>query len=80
MLDDLRREADASLSQLESEALPKGSLDIEPQVRDDRLFGMTPLQRLILAVMLLLITLLIGSFCLLVTGKVVPPGMFWAAG
>lgn len=76
MLDDLRREADASLSQLEAEGLQQESLDFETKARDGRLFGMTAMQRFILALMLLFITLLIGTFCLLVTEKVVPPGLF----
>ncbi len=76
MLDDLRREADASLSELEKEAPPRESLDLEPKAASGHLFGMTALQRFILAIMLFIITLLVGSFCLLVTERVVLPGVF----
>jgi hypothetical protein len=39
----------------------------------DRLLGMTPSQRFVIAVMLLLMTLIMSSLCLLVTQKVALP-------
>jgi hypothetical protein len=35
--------------------------------------GMTAVQRFIIAVMLLMMTCLLGTFCLLVTQRIVPP-------
>ncbi len=40
------------------------------------LLGMTPVQRFVLASMLLVITILLGVLFLLVTSKIVPPSMF----
>jgi hypothetical protein len=41
-----------------------------------RFLGMTPSQRFIIALILLVITCLLSTFCLLVTGKVVLPVSF----
>jgi hypothetical protein len=38
--------------------------------------GMTPVQRFILAFMLLIITTMLGVLFLLVTSKIVPPSMY----
>lgn len=39
--------------------------------------GITPAQRFIIAAMILLMTCLLGTFCLVVTGKIVPPGLLF---
>jgi hypothetical protein len=39
----------------------------------DKMTGMTPRQRFVLAVMLLIMVCLLGMMLLLVTGKVIPP-------
>ena len=39
----------------------------------DKMTGMTPRQRFVLAVMLLIMVCLLGTMLLLVTGKVIPP-------
>jgi hypothetical protein len=66
MFDDLRREADATPYDEE-----------DPYKMDDHqkpfLLGMTPAQRFIVVLMLLMITCLISAFALLVTEKVVLP-------
>jgi hypothetical protein len=73
MFDDLRQQANQS---------PLGQPEEEPDVYDmkeataqprDRLLGMTPAQRFVIAVMLLMMTLILGSLCLLVTEKIFLP-------
>ena len=69
MLDDFRSQADTPFF----EDTPPEEVSYETQTRRDFL-GMTPIQRFVIAIFLLLITLLLSSFCLLVTGKLVFPG------
>ena len=66
MLDDLRRDADTT--PYEEEDLY--ALEERPK---PYFLGMSPAQRLVVAVMLLVITCLIGAFALLVTEKIVLP-------
>ena len=72
MLDDFRKQADTPSFFEEEEKAPQ---DYEEEiVRTKRyLFGMSPVQRFVIAVMLFLIVFLVGSFALLVTEKVVLP-------
>jgi hypothetical protein len=70
MLDDFRSQADTPF--FEEDAKPE-ELSYEIETRREFL-GMSPFQRFVIAVMLLLITVLLSSFCLLVTGKVAFPG------
>ena len=65
MLDDFRSQADTPFF----EDTPPEEVRYETQTRRDYL-GMSPVQRFVIAILLLLITLLLSSFCLLVTGKV----------
>ena len=44
-----------------------------PRRSSQRILGMTAPQRFVIAVLLLMMTCILGSFCLLVTNKVVPP-------
>lgn len=67
MLDDLRQQADTT--PFEAEA----SKQWVPPRR--HFLGMTPFQRFVIALMLLFITCLLSSFCLLVTEKIVIPGL-----
>jgi hypothetical protein len=70
MLDDLRQQASELFDQEEPPA---------PQAAPrppTRLLGMTPFQAFIVALMLLVITCLLSSFCLLATGRVVPPFLY----
>jgi hypothetical protein len=72
MLDDLRRQADeVEYDELDSQELP-GSVERDP---DERFLGLTPIQRFFIALLLLVITILVGLLCLLVTGKIMPPAM-----
>ena len=75
MLDELREQADQS-SLLEDEEDSAAAYFRRRYQTDRPLFGMTAGQRLILAAMLLLMTVILGSFCLLVTQRVVPPILF----
>lgn len=68
MFEDLR--AQASVSFEEEEETPVE--EMPRQVRRQFL-GMTPVQRFVISLMLLLITCILGAFFLLVMEKVVPP-------
>ncbi len=71
MLDEFRKQASESMS----EEPPPETFDEAPQdVRSrGKLFGMTPVQRFVIALILLILALLLGTFCLLITEKVFPP-------
>ncbi len=71
MLDDLRNTAASSYPE---EAIPP-----EPETKSERrrresgpFLGMTPAQRLVIVLMLFILTCVLGTLCLLLTGKVVP--------
>ena len=68
MLDDFRDSGDF-LEDEEAEISPKS---IEPE-DNGLLFGMTPTQRFVLAMLFFLSMCLVGSFCLLVTDKIALP-------
>jgi hypothetical protein len=44
-----------------------------PRRSSQRILGMTAPQRFVIALLLLMMTCILGTFCLLVTGKVLPP-------
>jgi hypothetical protein len=71
MLDDFRDEANAS------PYFKDESREIFEEVKSvrhrERLLGMTAAQRLVIAVMLLMMTCIVGGLMLLVFQKVVPP-------
>ncbi len=67
MIDDLREQA-SELAIDENEPAVSGT-----QTYQDIILGMTPAQRFIIAVMLLMTTCLVSAFCLLVTGKIALP-------
>lgn len=70
MLDDFREQASASPFFDEDEE----AASIEQPQAPQRLFlGMTAGQRLVIAMLLLAITCLLSTFCLLVTEKIVLP-------
>jgi len=72
MLEDLR-DTEADLFD-ESEAPEEGEAEAAlPEPRDS--WGMTPVQRFVLAVMFLMMICLLGSMCLLVTERVWLPWM-----
>lgn len=68
MLDDFREQAKTSVFQEEEDP----NLERAEQL-EKHFLGMTPLQRFLIAVMVLLIISILGVFFLLVTGKVVLP-------
>ena len=69
MLDDFLREDDASsfLDEVAEAPTPQLELPEEPQVG---LLGMTAGQRFVIAVMFFFMVVIIGAFCLLVTGSI----------
>ena len=67
-LDDFRESGDF----LEDEE-PETSAPASKTTEDELLFGMTPVQRFVLAVLFFLSMCMLGSFCLLVTDKIALP-------
>jgi len=72
MLDDFREQASFDEPEGEAETEAKPSRPAQPQ---GRFLGMTPLQRFIIAAMLLALTCLFSALSLLVTQRVVPQFM-----
>ena len=71
MFDNLRDDAAASF--YEDDTLPPEDLNIPVTPKrkpSGKLLGMTPMQRFILAVMLMFAVCTLGAMCLLVTGKI----------
>lgn len=68
MLDEFREDADTSMifEYEESESL-------ETPKKRRPFLGMTPVQRFVIALMLLVIACVLSSFCLIVTEKIVLP-------
>lgn len=75
MFEDLRKQVDESGSFNEG-----GDDDFDSmstyRYQQDHFLGMTPVQRFIIAVMLFLMVLISSAFCLLVTEKIIPPGLY----
>lgn len=71
MLEDFREQAE-STSFLDDEEAP-AFIEESPVERERKFLGMTPAQRFVIALMLLLMTFILSAFCLLVTEKVIPP-------
>ncbi len=74
MLDDFLREDDANsfLDEVEENKPPQLELPEEPQVG---FLGMTSGQRFVIAVMFFFMVVIIGAFCLLITGSIgIPVG------
>lgn len=68
MLDDLRKDAEeVDYEELGSQDL----LEAEPETVDHRFLGLSPIQRLVIALMVLVIVILLGILWLLVNGKIV---------
>ncbi|MFL7890817.1 MAG: hypothetical protein ACK2UM_13875 [Anaerolineales bacterium] len=74
MLDDFRDEANASpyFNDADTEYFD----EITPARRQGKFLGMTAGQRLVVAIMLLVMTCVVGSLALLVFEVVVPPAFF----
>jgi hypothetical protein len=68
MLDDLRNSATGN-----SDQPPQSSFRREPTRRSEPFLGMTPVQRFVLALLLFMMTCVLGAGCLVLTGKVFLP-------
>jgi hypothetical protein len=73
MFDDLRQQADQSAFEATPEEHDAFTMQESLTPSRDMLFGMTPVQRFVIAIMLFLMTLIMSSLCLLVTQKVSLP-------
>ncbi|MEA4909052.1 MAG: hypothetical protein GYA17_20815 [Chloroflexi bacterium] len=71
MFDDLRNSASSSYE--EEEFPPVEETTPTPPQRSGPLLGMSPQQRFLIALLVLLMTCILGSFCLLLTEKIVLP-------
>jgi hypothetical protein len=69
MFDDLRDQADDTDFQDENDVFSHRST----RSRSQFFLGMTPIQRFVIAVMLFMMASILGTFCLLVTEKVIFP-------
>ena len=69
MLDDIRRQADAAYKEEDYETGAGGSA---PGSKRSAL-RLGPFQRFFIALLLLMMACMLGSLCLLATGRVVPP-------
>ncbi|OJX38038.1 MAG: hypothetical protein BGO78_08350 [Chloroflexi bacterium 44-23] len=69
MIDDLRNSASDSYLEEEANQTP-----LAPSRKSGKNFlGMTAPQRFVLALLLLIAVIVLGSFCLLITGRIVLP-------
>ncbi|MAT45378.1 MAG: hypothetical protein CL609_23870 [Anaerolineaceae bacterium] len=66
MLDDLRNSAENSYTEVEP-------IPTDRPRRKKQFLGMTAVQRFVVALFLLIIVIVLGTFCLLATGKIVLP-------
>jgi hypothetical protein len=71
MLDDLRNPSEQPYGEnpIQADDFPQD--DIKPPT--PRFLGMTPFQRFVIVFLIFMLVCVLGSFCLLVTEKVVPP-------
>lgn len=68
MLDDFREQADTSMMFEDEETVALESIQ-----KQRPFLGMTPVQRFVIALMLLVIACVLSAFCLIVTEKIVLP-------
>lgn len=80
MFDDLRQQGEKPLADFEQPEEEQPALKRVARRRSrytqTRFLGMTAPQRFVIAVMLLMMTCLLGTFCLLVTQRIVPPFLY----
>ena len=69
MLEDLRNTAQESYLEEEARLAFEAS---QPKI-EKKIMGMTAVQRFIISIFLFIAVLVLGSFCLLVSGKVILP-------
>jgi len=73
MFDNLREDAASSLYEEEDTLFPEEETKAPPPKRkssNGKILGMTPVQRFIIAVMLMVAVCTLGTMCLLITGKI----------
>ena len=73
MFDNLRDDAASSLYEEEDTLFPEEEVIAKNPPRrktNGKLLGMTPVQRFIIAVMLMVAVCTLGTMCLLITGKI----------
>jgi hypothetical protein len=75
MFNDLRQQADDS-SSFDSEAENDFDSISSYRYTQRHFLGMTPAQRFIIALMLFIMVLIISTFCLFVTEKIIFPGFY----
>jgi len=76
MLDNLREDANTGSFFDDEDSFDFTEFEEQPAAPKKPLLGMTAAQRFALAVMLLLSTCMLGSFCLLITEKIVPAFLY----
>ena len=71
MFDNLRDDAESSFYEDDTQP-PNEEFDISARKRKSggKILGMTPIQRFIIAVMLMIAVCTLGAMCLLLTGKI----------
>ncbi|MEN8171605.1 MAG: hypothetical protein ABFS03_01860 [Chloroflexota bacterium] len=75
MLDDLREQSsEFDYTEEEGDAFDMGP-DEDPRAKKSYWLGMTPGQRFVIAVMLLMMTCMLSTFCLMVTERISLPFM-----
>lgn len=72
MFDDLRQSADFQEEQ-ERKQKPAPQRPVRRKTSQRQFLGMTPPQRFVVSLMLFIMTVLFGAFCLLVTGRIILP-------
>jgi hypothetical protein len=74
MIDDFRKQADDSsfFTEEDTDEYRARQRTAPPQY----FLGMTPAQRFVIAVMILIMSCILSAFCLLVTERIVPPFLF----
>jgi len=74
MFDNLRDDAASSLYEEEDTLFPEEEIKVEAPAKrkagGQKILGMTPTQRFIIAVMLMIAVCTMGMMCLLITGKI----------
>jgi len=70
MIEDLREKASGP----EIEEIETTGEQLQPN--QNIIFGMTPVQRFVIAILLLLTTCILSTFCLLATGKITLPFLY----
>lgn len=73
MLDDLREQSDEFDYSGENNDVFEYDSPGGQSARPGMWLGMTPIQRFVIAVMLLMMTCILSTFCLLVTERIAPP-------